>query len=107
MSEAPTLVVDCRRCHREIPTPVAESSSGGSGALVTQLRVRCPNCGLDNDYSSADCHPSTKLSAPPTAGPGLASENLASEHDAKLKGDQARIAGYGVVPPEGRSPHEG
>ena len=43
----PTLFVKCRACGQEIPTPVAEPTSGVAGVMISSMRVRCPKCGHD------------------------------------------------------------
>jgi ribosomal protein S27E len=102
----PTLFVKCRGCGHEIPTPVAEPKTGADGVLITALRIKCPDCGRDDQYSTADFHTPTVAKGTPGGGQNTAQENRAGEHEAKKKGEQEKLAGYGIVPPEGRSPHE-
>ncbi|MGA8536398.1 MAG: hypothetical protein WB789_03270 [Thermoplasmata archaeon] len=103
----PTLFVKCRACGQEIPTPVAEPTSGVAGVMISSMRVRCPKCGHDDEYSTADFHQPSGTEGPVTGGRAVAQENLTNEPEATLEGAQEKLAGYGVVPPEGRSPHEG
>jgi hypothetical protein len=103
----PTLFVQCQGCHLEIPTPLAEPVAGGAPVLVSSMRVRCPTCAHEGEYSTADLHVPTGIDGPPAGNLSMAEENLENEHASKLRGAQEKIVGYGVVPPEGRSTHEG
>jgi ribosomal protein S27E len=103
----PTLFVKCRACGHEIPTPVAEPKTGESGVMISGLRIRCPDCGHDDQYSTADFHLPSSDQGPPGGGRALAQEDMANEHEAQQKGTQQKYAGLGIVPPEERSPHEG
>jgi DNA-directed RNA polymerase subunit RPC12/RpoP len=103
----PTLFVKCRACNQEIPSPVAEPKGDPSGVMISGLKIRCPKCGHEAEYSTADFHLPGGTGGPPSGGQVVGEESLASEHEAKLEGAQEKYAGYGVVPPEGRSPHEG
>jgi ribosomal protein S27E len=105
--DVPTLFVKCRSCGHEIPTPVAEPKTGAEGVMITGLRIKCPDCGHDDRYSTADLHVRPTGKSSPAGAPVTSQENLAGEHEAKLKGEQEKLAGLGIVPPEGRSPHEG
>jgi DNA-directed RNA polymerase subunit RPC12/RpoP len=103
----PTLFVKCSACSAEIPSPVAEPNAGPSGVMISSLRIRCPQCGHEGEYSTADFHMAAGTQGPAAGGRVTAQEDLSTEHAAKLDGAQERLSGYGVVPPEGRSPHEG
>jgi ribosomal protein S27E len=103
----PTLFVRCRSCGQEIPTPVAEPVGGARGVMITGLKVRCPKCGQENLYSTGDFHLPAGAGGAAADGGAPADENLAREHEGKLEGAQVKLAGFGIVPPEGRSPHEG
>ena len=103
----PTLFVACRSCGREIPTPVAEPKTGAKGVMITSLRIKCPKCGHDDQYSTSDFHAPPSGKDPPAGDLVKAEEDQESEHEAKKKGEQEKLAGLGIVPPEGRSPHEG
>jgi hypothetical protein len=103
----PTLFVECRACHQEIPTPIAEPNQGPSGVMISSLRVHCPKCGQDGEYSTADFHVPAGTEGPAPGGRVTAHEDLASEHAAQLEGAQEKLAGLGVVQPESRSTHEG
>jgi ribosomal protein S27E len=106
-TDVPTLFVKCRGCGHEIPTPVAEPKTGADGVMISGLRVRCPDCGRDDQYSTADFHVPPVVQGSASGGRVTAHEDLDSEHKAKEKGEQQKLAGLGIVPPEGRSPHEG
>jgi hypothetical protein len=75
--------------------------------MISGLSVRCPSCGNESPYSTADFHLPTVADPAPIGTAATAQEDLASEHAAKLKGAQEKFAGLGIVPPEERSPHEG
>jgi DNA-directed RNA polymerase subunit M/transcription elongation factor TFIIS len=102
----PTLFVKCRACGRDFPTPIGEPKADSKGVIISGLRLRCPKCGREEQYSTADFHTLTSPAAP--GGRDVATDpDLKTEHEAKETGAQEKLAGYGIVPPEGRSPHEG
>ena len=105
--DVPTLFVKCRACGHEIPTPVAEPKTGAEGVKITGLRIKCPDCGHDARYSTPDFHVLPSGKSPPAGSPVASQGDLAGEHEAKKKAEQEKLAGLGIVPPEGRSPHEG
>jgi hypothetical protein len=77
------------------------------GVIISGLRLRCPSCGREGEYSTADFHIPTSTPSPPTGRDVATDPDLANEKEAQQEAGQERLAGYGVVPPEGRSPHEG
>ena len=83
---------------------MSEPATGPSGVMISNLRIRCPKCGHDDQYSTADFHVPGNTDGPPSGGGGTATEDLTSEHEAKQDAAQEKFAGYGVVPPEGRPP---
>jgi ribosomal protein S27E len=103
----PTLFVACRSCGHEIPTPIAEPKTGAREVMITGLRIKCPDCGREDQYSTSDFHNPLGVNDPPGGDRVTAEEDLQSEHAAKRKGEQEKLAGLGIVPPEERSPHEG
>ena len=103
----PTLFVKCRSCSREIPSPIAESKTGDSGVMISSLRIRCTGCGHEDEYSTADFHLPQVVDGPLSGGRVTAQEDLGAVHEAQLQEAQEKLAGYGVVPAEGRSTHEG
>lgn len=102
----PTLFVKCRACGREFPTPIGEPDASSKGVIISGLRLRCPNCGREDQYSTADFHTPRGTADPLAEGDVATDPDLATEHEARQDGAQEKFAGYGVVPPEGRSPHE-
>ena len=107
MCNVPTLFVKCRKCGSEFATPIGEPKTGASGVIISGLQLRCPECGHDDQYSTADFHVPADSKGPPSGGRGSAQEDRSTEHEAKQDAAQEKLAGYGVVSPEGRSPHEG
>lgn len=103
----PTLFVKCRACGEEFPTPVAEPNTESAGVMITGLRLRCPKCGHEDRYSTVDFHVPAGTQGPPAGGGAIAQEDLTREHESKKEAAQEKLAGFGVVPPEDRSPHEG
>jgi hypothetical protein len=102
----PTLFVECRACHQEIPTPIAEPQVGPSGVMISSLGVHCPKCGHVGEYSTADFHVPPGVAVPTAEEQASVPEDLAAQHEAKLVGAQEKLAGLGVVQPEARSTHE-
>ncbi len=102
----PTLFVECKKCGTEFTTPMGETNPGSSGVIITGLRLRCQKCGTEDDYSTADFHvPKSVPGSAPGSG-DKAEEDLTTERNAKQEAAQEKFAGFGIVPPEGRSPRD-
>ncbi len=102
----PTLFVKCKQCGTEFPTPMGETNPGLSGLLISGLRLRCTACGTEDDYSTLDFHVSADMPDSSVGSSDPAQADLTAEHTAKLAAAQEKAAGFGVVPPESRPPHE-
>jgi ribosomal protein S27E len=102
----PTLYVKCRACGSEIPSPIGEAKESTSDVIISSLRIKCPSCGVDDSYSTADFHQPVSPTDSLPAGEAMAEPSLTSEHAAHLEQGQVKMVGYAVVPPEKRSPHE-
>jgi hypothetical protein len=99
----PTLFVACKSCGSEFPTPIGEREVGKSGVIITDLPLKCSKCARESLYSTGDFHiPAAVANAPKG---GTAVENLTAEHEAKQQARQERLAGTGVVSPDGPNPH--
>jgi DNA-directed RNA polymerase subunit RPC12/RpoP len=103
----PTLFVKCRACGREVPTPVAEPDTGAEGVMITALRIKCPSCGHDDEYSTPDFHIPASEQDPPAGATVRGEEDQDAEREAKQKAAQEKLAGLGILPPQERSPNEG
>lgn len=102
----PTLFVKCRACGHDFPTRVGEPETGPSGVIVSGLRLRCPKCGKEDQYSTADFHFPGGTASPPSGARATDESGGAAGHEAKQHAEQEKLAGYGVVPPEDRTTHE-
>jgi hypothetical protein len=100
----PTLFVKCRACGQEFPTPIGESEPGHSGVIISGLSLRCPKCAAEDQYSTADFHVPVGSKSSPAEDGTPTEPDLASAHHAQQGAAQEKLAGAGVVPPEGRSP---
>jgi hypothetical protein len=98
----PTLFVKCKGCNSEFPTPIGEPKSDETEVIISNLKLRCAKCGHEAEYSTADFHIPANAGGPPAGGGEVAVEDLTTEHNAKEMSSQQKLAGYGVVPPEGR-----
>jgi hypothetical protein len=90
-----------------MPSPVGESHSGPTDVIIRSLRARSPRWGLEDVYSTADFHEPAVPDGIRSPEPEMVGPSLAEEHRADAEQGQERLAGYAVVPPAGRSPHEG
>ncbi len=100
----PTLFVKCRSCGEEFPTPIGEAETGHSGLIISGLMLRCPKCGHDDRYSTADFHLPVGDAGSPVEGKSTSEPNPTTDHEAVQEAAQEKLAGAGVVPPEGRAP---
>ncbi len=103
----PTLFVKCRACDHEFPTRIGEPEGGPSGVIISGLKLRCPKCGHEDQYSTHDFRVPSTRKGPAPGGKSEAEPNPAAEHAAKQDEAQEKLEGFSVVKPEGRSPHEG
>lgn len=74
--------------------------------MIRGLTLRCPKCGREARYSSADFRPAATTGTPSGGEPSEAEPSPAAEQKAQEAEAQERFEGFGVVPPEDRSPHE-
>jgi hypothetical protein len=98
----PTLYVKCTACQTDFPTPLGEIQSGEAGVIISSMRLRCPKCHREGEYSTKDFHgPQDSPGAEPAPVP-----DPGRDHEAHRTEQQQKLAGYGVVPPEDGTPHQ-
>jgi|GEM_PF-4773970 hypothetical protein len=100
----PTLFVKCEACQIEFPTPIGEANPGHSGLIVSGLVLKCPKCGQQRAYDTADFHAPQVSGAPSTSGKGRAVENLENEQTTAGTEPANRMIGAAVPNPEARPP---
>jgi hypothetical protein len=100
----PTLFVKCKTCATDFPSPIGETETGHLGLIISGLRLHCPKCGADDQFSTADFHMPMPSDGPGAAPSATAVEDIHHEHAAKQEAVQAKLAGLAIVPPEGRRP---
>jgi hypothetical protein len=100
----PTLFVKCRACSTDFPTPIGEPEAGPSGVIISGLSLRCSQCHREDTYTTRDFHVPAISDGPPEGRRDEAEENRKAENQAKKAGIEERLAGAGVVTPEGRAP---
>lgn len=104
----PTLFVKCRACGTDFPTRIGEPKTGvPGGVIISGLKLRCPKCGKEDQYSTQDFHVPVDTTGPPGGGRAKAEPNPTSEHEGHEEAAQQKEAGHGVVPPEDRPPGGG
>ncbi len=104
----PTLFVKCRACGFDFPTGLGESETGPKGLIISSLRLRCPKCRKEEEYTTKDFHI-------PAGEPDVVREQKVAgtvpvpsrDHEAKKRISRRDTAAYNVVPPEEPSTHEG
>jgi hypothetical protein len=100
----PTLLVRCKACDADFPTPIGEPTSGPSGVIISGLKLHCPRCGNESAYDTQDFHLPKIPDAPPEGGASSAEENSKGERKAMNREPATRMTGAVVVDPEARAP---
>jgi hypothetical protein len=94
----PTLFLKCRSCGEEFPTPIALTDAGRQGMiLITGMNHRCPKCGVEDQFSTADYFVPKK--APELDGkesPATIDGDEQADEKAELESEATRLAGLGV-----------
>ena len=99
----PTLFVSCKECQTEFPTPIGGRETGKSGVIISSLRLRCPKCGRESEYSTPDFH----ITAGTPAQGGTAEADPSASHAAHEQVERQKVAAFGVVDAGGGTPHQG